>query len=96
MRLLPDSLMTSYKPPAKTLPRSNGHHRDWIDACKGGAPASSHFEYGARLVELPLLAALSLRTGKRLVWDGSNLKAKNAPQADAFIKEGYRAGWEPS
>lgn len=95
-RLLPDSLRDSYRPPTPTLARSKGHHRDWIDACKGGPPASSNFEYGARLVELTLLAALSLRTGKRLLWDGPNLKATNAPEAGAFIKETYRAGWEPA
>jgi predicted dehydrogenase len=95
-RLLPDSLMESYKPPSKTLPRSKGHHRDWVDAIKGGAPASSNFEYGARLVELPLLGALSMRLRKRLHWDGPNLKATNAPEAGRFIKESYRPGWEPA
>jgi predicted dehydrogenase len=93
--LIPDALHDAYQPPPKTLPRSKGHHRDWLDACKGGPPASSHFEYGARLTELLLLGVLSLRTGKRITWDPVNLKAKGLPAADAIIKEGYRKGWEP-
>ncbi|MHB8524100.1 MAG: Gfo/Idh/MocA family protein [Limisphaerales bacterium] len=93
-RIIPDSLMDQYKRPAKTLPRSKGHHRDWLDACKGGAPASSNFEYGARITELVLLGNVALRTGKKLEWDSANLKAKNAPDADRFIKEQYRSGWE--
>ena len=37
---------------AKTLPRVEGHHADWLQACKGGPPASSNFDYGARLVRV--------------------------------------------
>jgi predicted dehydrogenase len=82
------------KPPPATLPRSHGHHRDWLDACKGGKPASSNFEYGTRLTEIVLLGVLSLRTGQRIEWDAANLKAKGVPAADAIIKESYRKGWE--
>ena len=35
-RLLPYEKTAAYKKPPKTLPRSKGHHRDWLDACKGG------------------------------------------------------------
>jgi len=55
---------------------------------------SSNFEYGARLTEIVLLGNVALRTGKKLEWDSAGLKAKNAPEADKFIKEQYRAGWE--
>ncbi|HRZ92939.1 MAG TPA: gfo/Idh/MocA family oxidoreductase, partial [Candidatus Paceibacterota bacterium] len=80
----------------KTLPRSKGHHRDWIDACKGGPAASSHFEYSARLTEMLLLGILSLRTRRRIDWDAASLKARNLPAADSIIKESYRKGWEPA
>ncbi len=92
--LLPEDRNETYRAPAKTIARSKGHHRDWVDACKGGPAASSHFEYGARLTELLLLGVLSLRTGKPIQWDGANLKAKNAPEAEAIINGSYRAGWE--
>ncbi|HTK78669.1 MAG TPA: Gfo/Idh/MocA family oxidoreductase [Gemmataceae bacterium] len=81
-------------PPTPTLPRSNGHHRDWIDACKGGKPASSNFEYGARLSEIALLGVLSLRTGRRIQWNAAEMKASGFSGADAVIKESYRKGWE--
>ena len=89
-----DERNDSYPPPPKTIPRSKGHHRDWLDACKGGPPASSNFEYAARLTELLLLGILSLRTGKWINWDAATLKARNLPAADAIIKESYRKGWE--
>ncbi|MBM3890712.1 MAG: Gfo/Idh/MocA family oxidoreductase [Verrucomicrobia bacterium] len=93
-RLLPLEKMREYKKPAETLPRSKGHHRDWLDACKGGPPASSNFEYGAKLAELTLLGVLALRIGKKIYWDAPNTKATNAPEADAIIKGQYRKGWE--
>lgn len=95
--IYPESLRTSYHPPAQTLVRSKGHHRDWLDAIKGGPPASSNFEYATRLTEITLLGVLSLRLGgAKIWWDAANLKAKGLPEADGLIKEGYRKGWEPA
>jgi hypothetical protein len=74
--------------------RSKGHHRDWLDACKGGAPASSNFEYGARLTELVLLGALALRLGRRIDWDPERMEARGISEAEPIIREPYRAGWE--
>lgn len=75
-------------------PRSKGHHREWLDAIKGGEPAGSHFGYGARLTEIALLGVAALRLGKPLVFDAANLAAKDAPEAQALFHETYRKGWE--
>jgi hypothetical protein len=80
--------------PKPTLLRSKGHHRDWLDACKGGPAASSHFEYGARLTELALLGALALRLGRRIDWDAERMEARGIADADPMIRGSYRAGWE--
>jgi predicted dehydrogenase len=93
-RLLPLELHREYKRPPKTLPRVEGHHADWLQACKGGTPACSNFGYSSGLTELVLLGDVALRTGKVLKWDGPNMKATNAPEADQYLKEPYRAGWE--
>jgi predicted dehydrogenase len=93
-RLLPLDLHRSYVRPSKTIPRVEGHHADWLQACKGGRPASSHFGYGARLTEFILLGNVALRTGKRLTWDAEGMRATNAPEADQYLREPYRAGWE--
>jgi predicted dehydrogenase len=92
--LLDSSRSGDSQPPRPTLPRSKGHHREWLDACKGGKPAGSNFEYGARLTEIVLLGVLALRTGQVIHWDPANLKAKGAAGVDPYIKEGYRKGWE--
>jgi predicted dehydrogenase len=38
-RIIPETKMRAYKLPPKKILRSKGHHRDWIDACKGGRQA---------------------------------------------------------
>lgn len=94
-KIYPEKVNQRFTPPKPTIPRSKGHFRDWIDAIKGGPAASSNFEYGARLTELTLLGVLSLRLkGKKIVWDSANMKAIGAPEADEYIREPVRKGWE--
>ncbi len=92
--LLPGSRDAEYKRPPKTLPRVKGHHRDWLDACKGGTPSSANFEYSAALTEVGLLGLVAMRAKKKIRWDAKAMKATNAPEADKFLKEKYRPGWE--
>jgi len=84
----------TFEKPAPTLKRSAGHHRDWIDACKGGAPASANFDYGARLTEITLLGVLALRLGKKIGWDAEKMQVPGLPAADEIIRGTYRKGWE--
>jgi predicted dehydrogenase len=94
-QLYPESLRESFSPPQASLARSNGHFRDWIDAIKGGSVASANFEYGARLTEITLLGVLSLRLGgMKLYWDAQNMKVKGHADADEYIQEPVRKGWE--
>jgi predicted dehydrogenase len=93
-RLLPLELHREYKRPPKTLPRVEGHHADWLQACKGGTPACSNFGYAARLVEFVLLGNVALRAKKLLRWDGPNMRFPNAPEAEKLLSEPCRAGWE--
>jgi len=93
-RIVPEQKMRDYALPAPTIPRSRGHHRDWIDACKGGPAASANFDYGARLTEIVLLGVAALRTGKTLHYDGEAMKAANAPEVDPILHGHFRKGWE--
>jgi hypothetical protein len=69
-------------------------HLEWIAACKGGPTPYSNFEIAAYLTEIILLGCVALRVGKRLDWDGENMKATNAPEAAQFVKRVYRKGFE--
>jgi len=92
-RIIPERRMRAYKQPSASIPRSSGHRRDWINACKGGPPASANFDYGAKLTEIALLGIVALRTGKAIQWDGPNMRATNAPEAEPFIRGFCRGGW---
>jgi predicted dehydrogenase len=92
--LLPEDRFADYQAPDPTLPRSPGHHQEWIRACKGGEPAMSNFDYAAPLTEMLLLGVVALRVGEKISWDAEQMKAINCPQADRYIRREYRQGWE--
>ena len=94
-KVFPEGLLESVDLSNPTLPETNGHHADWIEAIKGGSSPSSNFEYAAHLTEITLLGVLSLRLeGKKITWDAVNMRAEGMPEADKFIKEEVRPGWE--
>ncbi len=94
-RLLPKSLHDSVGTPAAKLPRvENEHHElNWVDAAKGKTKASSPFEYAAVLTEVMLLGVVALRTGKKILYDGANMRVTNVPEANQFFSRQYRTGW---
>ena len=69
--------------------------RRWLRACRGGPAAGSNFaDYGGPLAEAVQLGNVAVRAGRKIEWDPVNLKAKNAPEADPYIRREYRKGWE--
>jgi predicted dehydrogenase len=99
-RLLPESRSKEYGRPPRILPRSPGHHKEWINACKGGEPAGSNFDVSGPLTEVVLLGNVALRTGQQLYekglklhYDGPNMKVTNLPEANKYIGSKYREGW---
>jgi len=99
-QLLPKEKYAGYKKPEPRLPRlpqdnlDKSHHQEWIAACKGGPPAMSNFDNGAYLTEIILLGNVAMRVGKKIEWDGPNMKSPNCPEAAKYIKREYRKGWE--
>ncbi len=92
-RLIPETAMQAYQRPPRTIERVEGHHKDWVNACKGGKPACSNFDYSGPLTEVILLGNLALRAGKRLEWDGENMRVTNVPEANEYLHRQYRQGW---
>jgi predicted dehydrogenase len=63
-------------------------------AIRGTIPhAGSHFDYACPLTELVNVGVLAIRSGKTLEWDAPNMKVKDAPEFDPWIKEPTREGW---
>jgi predicted dehydrogenase len=94
-RLLPEEKMKGFEQPKPFLPRVRDHKGEWLDAVRGGPPASSNFtDYGGPLAECVLLGNLAIAAGKKIDWDNDNLKATNAPEVAPFIHREYRKGWD--
>jgi len=98
-RLIPETAMKAYKRPAKTLPRSPGHYKEWIAACKGGPKAGANFDHAGPLAEIVQLGNLAIRmnalnkqNGRNaaLLWDGPAMKCTNVPEANRFVKNELR------
>jgi len=83
-----------YTPPEPWLPRIEGsHYDDWIQACKGGKPASSNFDYAGPFSEMVLLGNVALRSNEKLMWDGEAFRFTNLPSANDLLHIEYRDGW---
>ncbi len=93
-KLLPEEQFADFEPPAPSLPRSAGHHKEWIQACKTGSPTTCNFAYAGALTETVLLGDVAYRAGHRLDWNGLLLKVTNSGTAMNYIRTEYRRGWE--
>jgi len=102
-RLIPESRNNEYGKPPEVLPRSPGHHKEWILACKGGPPAGSNFDVSGPMAEVVLLGNIAVRMGKelyekglKLYYDGPKMNITNLPEANKYIRREYREdreGW---
>ncbi len=93
-RLIPESRMREFGKVPPTLPRSPGHYKEFVDACRGGPPAGSNFvDHAGLLSEVCMLSNVSVRAQKKLLWDGPGMKVTNDTSANVFLRRDYRAGW---
>jgi predicted dehydrogenase len=100
-RLLPENLRADAEAIKQVIPRSQGHYREWAEACKGGKPAGSNFDFAGPLAETVLLGNVALRpqlrpqlVKRKLLWDAEKLEITNLPDANKFLRREYRKGWE--
>lgn len=93
--LFPAARRREFQQPEKSIPRSSGHRSEFVEACKMKKPehAKAGFWYSGTFVESLLVGNLAVRLQKRIEWDSKNMKATNAPEADALIKKVYRKGF---
>jgi hypothetical protein len=74
-----------------------GRNTVWVKAFKGGEPTYGDFLLAGPISEAVNLGAVSLRLGgKRLLWDATQMKVTNAPEANKYLTRDYRKGWELS
>ena len=91
-----NGVMASTTDIPKHIPRVKNEDKEWLDAILAGKPDQplSNFARSGPFTEVVLLGNLAIRLGKKIQWDSQNLRATNAPEADALIQRTYRKGWE--
>lgn len=93
-RLIPDARMRAHGKPPKRLTRSPGHYKEFVIACRGGAPAGANFvDHAGLLTETCMLGNVAVRAQQKLLWDGPNLKITNDAEANKLLQRDYRPGW---
>ncbi len=91
--LLPEDKFKDFEGPPRSLPRTRGHEREWLEACKGGPPAMSSFDYAGRLAEFVLAGNVSTLAGETIELDPAAMKIRNNAEADRALRHTYREGW---
>ena len=93
-KLLPDEKFADYQGPDPFLPKSPGHHQQWINACKTGSRTGSNFGYACPFTEVVLLDNVAYRTGETIEYDPAKGKVTNIAAANDLLGKSYRKGWE--
>jgi predicted dehydrogenase len=104
-RLIPEGRMKMYlslnhlldpSPADRAIERTR-QARDaaWVIAFRGGARSYGDFTLAGPISDSINLAAVSLRLGgRRILWDATNARVTNIPDANKFLTREYRSGWE--
>ena len=88
--------MTHYTAPKSEkdlIPKSPGHHQEWIIGAKAGKPTLCNFDYSGALIESNMLALAAYRVGKAFEYDPKSGKVTNCPEAEQYLTRPYRDGW---
>ena len=91
--LLPKDKFKDFQGPPHSLPRSRGHEREWLDACKGGPAAMSNFDYAGPLTEFVLLGNVATLFEQKIEFDPLAMKIVNVAEANEALRREYRKGW---
>ena len=96
MHILPLEKMQQMTQPPRTLPRPKNIMTDFLNACREGkTETAASFDYGARLTEFTLLGNLAQHAGvgRKVEWDGPNMKVTNLTELNEWVTRPYRKGW---
>jgi predicted dehydrogenase len=84
-------------PRIANLPGMFESQADFMRACREGEtqPCSNFPDVSGPYIEALLVGNLAMRAGvgRKVLWDGVNMKCTNMPELNQFVKPEYRPGW---
>lgn len=94
-RIIPERKMKQY-PGEKTLPENERARRSdaWAASIKNNIESPGSFKFAGPVTETINLAAIALRSGKRIEYDSATMKITNDEAANKYLAREYRSGWE--
>jgi predicted dehydrogenase len=93
-RLLPEDRFRDFQPPAPTIARSPGHHREWLQKIlKNDTDTTCNFDYSGALTETVLLGNVAYRAGGKLEYDAKTGRVTGNANAAQYLRREYRKGW---
>lgn len=78
----------------KTLPRSPGHVRNFLDCVKSGGTPESNISHAYRLTLPMYMGCIAYRLGRKLQWDSTKKEFVNDDAANRMRHRPYRAPWD--
>ncbi len=66
----------------------------WLPAFRGGEPSPGSFLNASGISDAVTLGTVSLRAGRKVLFDSENMKITNVPEANKYLVREYRKGWE--
>jgi hypothetical protein len=92
--LLPeDKFKDTQREKPEKVEASQGHERDWLNACKGGKPAWASYDYAGPFTEFNMLGNVATQFEGAIEFDPLACKVLNNADADKALRHEYRAGW---
>jgi len=73
---------------------SGGRTGSWLEAVQGGGQSPGSFLNAGPITDAVNLGTVALRAGKKVLFDGQNMKITNAADANQYLYREYRKGWE--
>ena len=92
--LLPAEKFADFKYPAQSIPKSIGHHAEWLKAIRTKGTTTCNFDYSGSLTESVLLGTVAYRSGEKIMWDEKSAKITNSKKAQKWLHKEYRKGWK--
>ncbi len=96
VQIVEPDLMKSYERPEKTIPRvKGGSFGHFYSSIKAERDTCANFRYAGAFTETVQMGNLSLRAGvgRKVAWDGRNMKVTNMPKLNRYVSREYRNGW---
>jgi len=82
------------EPPPQSIPKSKGHHREWLDGIRTRTQPLCHVGYHHKVDICCTLSLLAMKLGRTIRFDPKSLKIIGDEEANRLSRPAYRKPWK--